>query len=122
MSRQAQAERERLARVLLGQAEQEVAIKFVEAAEIYASSPAALQLRAMNIIYETTKERGATILMPTAMVDAMNPGALLSLASLAGAASAAAPVTATGAPAGDVPPAAVRRRVARRRPGTTDVG
>jgi regulator of protease activity HflC (stomatin/prohibitin superfamily) len=83
MSRQAQAERERQARVLLGQAEQEVAIKFVEAAEIYARSPAALQLRAMNIIYETTKERGATILMPTAMVDAMNPGGMLGLASLA---------------------------------------
>ena len=83
MSRQAQAERERLARVLLGQAEQEVAIKFVEAADIYASSPAALQLRAMNIIYETTKERGATILMPSAMVDAMNPGAVLGLATLA---------------------------------------
>jgi regulator of protease activity HflC (stomatin/prohibitin superfamily) len=80
MSRQAQAERERLARVLLGQAEQEVAIKFVEAAEIYARSPAALQLRAMNIIYETTKERGATILIPTAMVDAMNPGLLASIA------------------------------------------
>jgi len=77
MSRQAQAERERLARVLLGQAEQEVAIKFVEAAEIYARSPAALQLRAMNIIYETTKERGATILIPTAMVDSMNPGGLI---------------------------------------------
>jgi regulator of protease activity HflC (stomatin/prohibitin superfamily) len=81
MSRQAQAERERLARVLLGQAELEVAVKFVEAAEIYARSPAALQLRAMNIIYETTKERGATILMPTAMVDAMNPGGLLALAA-----------------------------------------
>jgi regulator of protease activity HflC (stomatin/prohibitin superfamily) len=80
MSRQAQAERERLARILLGQAEQEVAIKFVEAAEIYARSPAALQLRAMNIIYETTKERGATILIPTAMVDAMNPGPLLAAA------------------------------------------
>lgn len=79
MSRQAQAERERLARVLLGQAEQEVASKFVEAAEIYARSPAALQLRAMNIIYETTKERGVTILMPSAMVDAMNPGGLLGL-------------------------------------------
>jgi regulator of protease activity HflC (stomatin/prohibitin superfamily) len=83
MSRQAQAERERLARVLLGQAEQEVASKFVEAAEIYARSPAALQLRAMNIIYETTKERGATILMPSAMVDAMNPGAVLGLTTLA---------------------------------------
>lgn len=83
MSRQAQAERERLARVLLGQAEQEVAIKFVEAADIYARSPAALQLRAMNIIYETTKERGATILMPSAMVDAMNPGGVLGLAAFA---------------------------------------
>jgi len=81
MSRQAQAERERLARVLLGQAEQEIAQKFVEAAELYARSPAALQLRAMNIIYETTKERGATILIPTAMVDSMNPAAALGVLS-----------------------------------------
>ncbi len=84
MSRQAQAERERLARVLLGQAEQEVAEKFVEAAEIYARSPAAMQLRAMNIIYETTKERGATILMPTSMVDAMNPRLAAGLAQSVG--------------------------------------
>ncbi len=83
MSRQAQAERERLARVALGQAEQEVAEKFVEAAEIYARSPTALQLRAMNIIYETTKEGGATILLPTAMVDAMNPGGVLGLTQAA---------------------------------------
>src|SRR5262249_21897458 len=77
MCRQAQAEREKLARVLLGQAEQEIAQKFVEAADLYARSPAALQLRAMNIIYETTKERGATILIPTAMVDSMNPAGAL---------------------------------------------
>jgi regulator of protease activity HflC (stomatin/prohibitin superfamily) len=83
MSRQAQAERERLARVLLGQAEQEIAQKFVEAADIYARSPAALQLRAMNIIYETTKERGATILIPTTMVDAMNPGAAMGIVAAA---------------------------------------
>ena len=83
MSRQAQAERERLARVLLGQAEQEIAQKFVEAADLYARSPGALQLRAMNIIYETTKERGATILIPTAMVDAMNPAAVLGVVSAA---------------------------------------
>ena len=88
MSRQAQAEREKLARVLLGQAEQEIAQKFVEAAEIYARSPAALQLRAMNIIYETTKERGATILIPTAMVDSMNPATAL------GVVAAAKPATA----------------------------
>ncbi len=80
MSREAQAQREAAARVHLGQAEQQVAQKFVEAAEIYAQSPAALQLRAMNIIYETTKERGVTILMPSAMVDAMNPAGLLGLA------------------------------------------
>jgi regulator of protease activity HflC (stomatin/prohibitin superfamily) len=83
MSREAQAQREAAARIHLGQAEQLVAEKFVEAAEIYARSPAALQLRAMNIIYETTKERGATILMPTAMVDAMNPGAIMALAGVA---------------------------------------
>jgi hypothetical protein len=83
MSRQAQAEREREARVILGAAEQEVAGKFVEAAEIYGRSPAALQLRAMNIIYETTKERGATILIPTAMVDSMNPLAIAALADKA---------------------------------------
>ena len=85
MSRQAQAEREKLARVLLGQAEQEIAQKFVEAADIYARSPAALQLRAMNIIYETTKERGATILIPTAMVDSINPAGAVGLVAAAGA-------------------------------------
>jgi regulator of protease activity HflC (stomatin/prohibitin superfamily) len=83
MSRQAQAERERQARVLLGQAEVEVAQKFLDAAETYSKNPAALQLRAMNIIYETTKERGATILIPTAMVDAMNPGGILGLVAAA---------------------------------------
>jgi regulator of protease activity HflC (stomatin/prohibitin superfamily) len=83
MSRQAQAEREKLARVLLSQAEQEIAQKFVEAADIYARSPTALQLRAMNIIYETTKERGSTILIPTAMVDSLNPGGALGVVAAA---------------------------------------
>jgi hypothetical protein len=59
MSRQAQAEREKQARVILGSAEAAIAGKFVEAANIYAGHPEALQLRAMNIIYETTKERGS---------------------------------------------------------------
>jgi regulator of protease activity HflC (stomatin/prohibitin superfamily) len=92
MSREAQAQREAAARIHLGQAELSVAEKFVQAAEIYARSPAALQLRAMNIIYETTKERGATILMPTAMVDAMNPGGLLGLVAAAQAGQVPAPV------------------------------
>ncbi len=75
MSRQAQAEREKQARVILGSAEAAIAGKFVEASQIYAGHPVALQLRAMNIIYETTKERGATILMPSSMVDSLNPSA-----------------------------------------------
>lgn len=81
MSRQAQAEREKQARVILGSAEAAIASQFVAAANTYAGHPAALQLRAMNIIYETTKERGATILMPSSMVDSMNPcGNTLALA------------------------------------------
>lgn len=81
MSRQAQAEREKQARVILGSAEAAIAGQFVAAANTYAGHPEALQLRAMNIIYETTKERGATILMPSSMVDSMNPyGNTLALA------------------------------------------
>jgi regulator of protease activity HflC (stomatin/prohibitin superfamily) len=82
MSRQAQAEREKQARVILGSAEAEIAATFVAAADTYTGHPMALQLRAMNIIYETTKERGATILMPTSMVDSLNPpsAAMLALA------------------------------------------
>jgi len=86
MSRQAQAEREKQARVILGSAEAEGAAKFVEAAQTYGDHPMAFQLRAMNIIYETTKERGTTILIPTSMVDSMNPAAALVLAGQAGAA------------------------------------
>ena len=84
MSRQAQAEREKQARVILGSAEAAIAGKFVEAANIYAGHPWALQLRAMNIIYETTKERGATILMPSSMVDSLNPSAASMAFALAG--------------------------------------
>jgi regulator of protease activity HflC (stomatin/prohibitin superfamily) len=73
MSRQAQAEREKQARVILGSAEAAIASKFVEAANTYSNHPTALQLRAMNIIYETTKERGTTILIPSSIVDSMNP-------------------------------------------------
>jgi len=84
MSRQAQAEREKQARVILGSAEAEIAGKFVAAAAVYAGHPWALQLRAMNIIYETTKERGATILMPSSMVDSLNPSAATLALALAG--------------------------------------
>jgi regulator of protease activity HflC (stomatin/prohibitin superfamily) len=81
MPRQAQAEREKQARVI--SAEAVIAGSFVEAAEIYANYPAALQLRAMNIIYETTKERGTTVLIPTSMVDSLNPASVLVLAGQA---------------------------------------
>ena len=91
MSRQAQAEREKEARVILGSAEAAIASNFVEAANLYAGNPAALQLRAMNIIYETTKERGATILIPTSMIDSMNPTTAFTLAL-------------TGKPAPDIQP------------------
>jgi len=76
MSRRAQAEREKEARIILGSSEQQIAQTFVDAAEIYAKSPAALQLRAMNLIYEATKERGMTIVIPSAMADSMNPSGL----------------------------------------------
>ncbi len=67
MSRQAQAERERDARVTLASAEQDIARQVLAAAELYASNPVALQLRQMNLLYEMNKERGATVLIPTDM-------------------------------------------------------
>jgi len=91
MSRQAQAEREKQARMILGSAEAAIAGQFVEAANIYAGHPVALQLRAMNIIYETTKERGATILMPSSMVDSLNPSAATLALALAAGKEAAEP-------------------------------
>jgi len=89
MSRQAQAEREKAARVILGSAEEEIAQKFLQAANTYGNNPVALQLRSMNIIYETTKERGATILIPSSMVDSMNVGGMLGLTANAEARTAA---------------------------------
>ena len=100
MSRQAQAEREKQARVILGSAEAAIAGKFVEAANIYAGHPEALQLRAMNIIYETTKERGATILIPSSMVDSLNPSTTLALALASTAVSDAEVTLAPKAAAG----------------------
>jgi regulator of protease activity HflC (stomatin/prohibitin superfamily) len=97
MSRQAQAEREKQARVILGSAEAEVAAKFVEASKVYENHPSALQLRAMNIIYETTKERGATILIPSSMVDSLNPVLALAIAGHDVTDSASVPTLKTAA-------------------------
>ena len=110
MSRQAQAEREKQARVILGSAEAAIAGKFVEAASIYAGHPWALQLRAMNIIYESTKERGATILMPSSMVDSLNPSAATLAFALAG--NGAIESKSVPAANGAAEPGSVRRPVA----------
>ncbi len=88
MSRQAQAERERQARVILGSAEAEIAQKFVEAARTYADTPIALHLRGMNMLYESVKERGTTIIVPSSAVDSMNLGGLAGVTALAANASA----------------------------------
>jgi regulator of protease activity HflC (stomatin/prohibitin superfamily) len=85
MSRQAQAERERQARNILGQAETEVAEKFAQAALIYQNNPTALHLRAMNMLYEAIKERGAMVIVPSSAVETMGLGGTLATASLAGA-------------------------------------
>jgi len=85
MSRQAQAERERQARNILGQAETEIADKFAAAALIYKNDPTALHLRAMNMLYEAIKERGSMVVVPSSVVETMGLGGTLATASLAGA-------------------------------------
>ena len=89
MSRRAQAEREKEARIILGSSEKQIAQTFVDAAEIYAQAPGAMQLRAMNLVYEATKERGMTIVIPSAMADSMNPSGLGGLLAATGATSRA---------------------------------
>jgi len=83
MSRQAQAERERQARVILGGAEAEIAHSFAEAPRSYADNPVALHLRGMNMLYESVKERGSMIIVPSSAVDSMNLGGLAGITSLA---------------------------------------
>lgn len=80
MSRQAQAERERQARVILGTAEREVAAKFVEAADQYRDSPMALRLRGMNMLYESIVKRGSLMVVPSALSDAANLPGMLGMA------------------------------------------
>ena len=82
MSRQAQAERERLARNTLGQAETEVSLKFAEAASRYQDNPVALHLRAMNLLYEAMKEKGSMIIVPSSAVETMGLGGMLATAAL----------------------------------------
>jgi len=83
MSSQAQAEREKQARVTLASAEEEIAHKVLEAAEVYGRNPVALQLRQMNLLYEMNKDRGTTVLVPTEMARALGVSAV-SAVSLSG--------------------------------------
>jgi regulator of protease activity HflC (stomatin/prohibitin superfamily) len=83
MSRQAQAERERQARIILGQAETDISANFVKAASAYAENPVALHLRAMNMLYEAIKERGSMVIVPSSAVETMGLGGSLATAALA---------------------------------------
>jgi regulator of protease activity HflC (stomatin/prohibitin superfamily) len=85
MSRQAQAERERQARNILGQAETEVSEKFSQAALVYQNNPVALHLRAMNMLYEAIKEKGSMVIVPSSAVETMGLGGMLATASMGGA-------------------------------------
>ncbi|PKM80745.1 MAG: peptidase [Firmicutes bacterium HGW-Firmicutes-14] len=83
MSREAQAERERKARIILGTAETEIAEKFSAASKAYINNPMALQLRAMNILYEGLKEKGALVVVPSTAVETMGLGTISGLSALA---------------------------------------
>jgi len=83
MSRQAQAERERQARVILGESEMQIAASFSEASQVYINNPTALHLRAMNMLFEGLKEKGAIVIVPSSAVDTMNLGAIGGLVSMA---------------------------------------
>jgi len=82
MSRQAQAERERQARIILGTAETEIAARFVKAGEEYENRPVALHLRAMNMLYEAIKEKGSMVIVPSSAVETMGLGGLAGLTAL----------------------------------------
>ena len=84
MSRQAQAERERQARVILGESEEQIAGSFAAASEAYRDNPTALHLRAMNMLFEGLQERGSLIIVPSSAVDTMNLGGVMGSAALAG--------------------------------------
>ncbi len=82
MSRQAQAERERQARVILGESEKQIASSFAEASQSYIDNPTALHLRAMNMLFEGLKEKGALVIVPSSAVDTMNLGGISGMAAL----------------------------------------
>jgi regulator of protease activity HflC (stomatin/prohibitin superfamily) len=107
MSRQAQAERERQARIILGTAETEIAHKFVEAAESYRNHPLAMNLRAMNMLYESIVKRGSLMVVPSGLADSLNLGSVMGMVGASGLAQKAA----EGADAGPATEAMPRVKV-----------
>ena len=83
MSRQAQAERERQARLILGESEKQIAASFAEASQAYINNPTALHLRDMNMLFEGLKEKGALVIVPSSAVDTMNLGGMSGMVSMA---------------------------------------
>lgn len=83
MSRQAQAERERQARVILGESEEQIAASFAKASEAYLNNPVALHLRGMNMLFEGLKEKGALVIVPSSAVESMNLGGMSGMIALA---------------------------------------
>ena len=100
MSRQAQAERERQARVILGESEKQIAQSFADASEAYLDNPTALHLRAMNMLFEGLKEKGALVIVPSTAVDTMNLGGLAGMTSLASMAGTGFPADGSEHPEG----------------------
>jgi regulator of protease activity HflC (stomatin/prohibitin superfamily) len=82
MSRQAQAERERQARIILGESERQIAQSFADASVAYRDNPTALHLRAMNMLFEGLKEKGALVIVPSSAVDTMNLGGMSGMVAL----------------------------------------
>ena len=105
MSRQAQAERERQSRIILGTAETEIAEKFARASEHYRENPVALHLRAMNMVYEGLRQKGSMIIVPSSAVETMGLGALGGLTAFGrqtdGTVQAGAPATDGSSGAGE---------------------
>lgn len=101
MSRQAQAERERQARIILGTAETEIADKFAQASTVYHGNPVAMHLRAMNMLYEAIKEKGSMVIVPSSAVETMGLGGMTGIAALRGAEITGEGVSVTPKPPAD---------------------
>ena len=82
MSQQAQADRERQARVILGDAEVQVSEKFAEASRVYGDNPGALHLRGMNMLYEAMRDKGSMVIVPSSAIDSMGLGGTLATAAV----------------------------------------